>query len=299
MQTDHVALKKDVGELQTETAQLKTDMGALNTRVDNTNDRISALQAAFDDKLRDMEAAFLSKVQSMPVQFPALTAGQQTTINDCFETLRAQARACRNIFVLGQVPDFGQPVSLRVLLTSFFQKIEVKTLPKPPKSKVWRVSVPTDKASEMRSIMDANVFAIRDHGWWIQQDLPPKLRQMHSNAYAFVKFARDSFRRLRPTTFDVEDGYLHIENTPIVPVYLIPKKKANWKDLATVLVTEAGSLPDTEWLESVVKGSIDQTSLMSKWCTILGVEVKCGESNASSVAVNFEEAETMSDLVGG
>jgi hypothetical protein len=134
------------------------------------------------------------------------------------------------------------------------------------------------KEDMTKKIADANVFGIRDHGWWIQQDLPPKLREMHSNAYTFIKLAKDRFRRLRPFVFVADDGYLVVEKTPLVPVYLIPKKKDKWGDLATVLASEIGGKVDTEWLESVVTSNVNVASLVEKWSEVLGVQVTCAES---------------------
>jgi hypothetical protein len=289
MQTTQSTLQKDVGEVKAETAHLTEEMGAVNARVDDTNSKIEELKVSTENRFREFEVAFLSKVRSLPVQFPSLSVGQQLTINERFESLRVQAKSCRNIFVLGHVPDYDQPAPLKSVISNFFLKCEMKLLPKTGKTKVWRVSVPMGKEELTKKIAEANVFGIRDHGWWIQQDLPPKLREMHSNAYAFIKMAKDRFLRLRRKVFEAEDGYLFLDKTPLVPVYLIPKKKDKWNDLATVLAAEIGGLDDTEWLESVVSNNIDVTSVVEKWSEVLGVQISCAESVPEENFVNSNE----------
>jgi hypothetical protein len=246
-----------------------------------------------------LEAAFLSKVQALPVKFPALTAGQQLTVNERFESLRTQAKACRNIFVFGNVPDFGSSVSLKAVITNFFPSCGIRLMPKTGKTKVWRVSVPTDKIDDVKKIAESNVFSIRDQGWWIQQDLPPKLRQMHSNAYAFIKLLREKFLRLRPFVFEADDGYLVVEKTAIVPVYLIPKKKDKWDDLATVLASEIGALVESEWLENVVANNIDKERILEKWCAVLGLEVSFGPFAVESLGEDMNEDGTSQKEDGG
>ncbi len=278
MQATQVTLQKDVGAVKAEAAELREEMVAMSQRVDDTNKRLDELKESTDSRFRELEVALLTKARSLPVQFPSLSASQQLTINERFESLRVQAKLCRNIFVLGHVPDYGQPAPLKSVIANFFPKCEVKLLPKAGKANVWRISVPMGKEDMTKKIADANVFGIRDHGWWIQQDLPPKLREMHSNAYTFIKLAKDRFRRLRPFVFVADDGYLVVEKTPLVPVYLIPKKKDKWGDLATVLASEIGGKVDTEWLESVVTSNVNVASLVEKWSEVLGVQVTCAES---------------------
>ncbi len=286
MQTTQTKLKQDVGTVQGETLQLREEVIAVNTRVDETDSKIEVLKEATANKFRELEAAFLAKVQSLPVKFPALTIGQQLTVNERFESLRAQAKACRNVFVLGNVPDYGSSVPLKSVIMNFFPTCGMRLMPKAGKTKVWRVTVPLDKIEETKKIAEANVFSIRDHGWWIQQDLPPKLRQMHSNAYAFIKLVREKFLRVRPFLFEADDGYLVVEKTAIVPVYLVPKKKDKWEELATVLASEIGALVESEWLENVVANNIDKERILEKWCAVLGVEVSCGQIEAEALEVD-------------
>jgi predicted nucleic acid-binding Zn-ribbon protein len=101
IKSDQTALKQDLGAVQEETVRLKDEMVAVNGRVDDTNDKIDQLKEATASKFRELEEAFMSKVQSLPVQFSALSAGQQLSVNERFESLRKQAQACRHIFVFG------------------------------------------------------------------------------------------------------------------------------------------------------------------------------------------------------
>jgi outer membrane murein-binding lipoprotein Lpp len=303
MQSSQATLKQDVDEVKAETVQLKEDMVAVNDRaddahkkIDDVHSKIDELRISTENRFRELESALFAKARALPVQFPTLSAGQQLSINERFESLRVQAKSCRNIFVMGHVPDYDKPAPLKSVLTNFFLKCEVKLLPKAGKTKVWRFSVPMGREVETKRIAEANVFGIRDHGWWIQQDLPPKLREMHSNAYSFIKLAKDRFLRLRKTFFEADDGYLTVEKTPLVPVYLIPKKKDKWCDLATVLASEIGGMVETEWLESVVSSNIDVSSLIEKWSAVLGVEINYAGGELGAKDAHDEDAVEDEDL---
>jgi hypothetical protein len=277
MQSSQASFQTELGEMKAESAQIKEDVATASRRADDAHSRIDELKQATENRFRELETALLNKARALPVQFPTLSAGQQLSINERFEALRVQAKSCRNIFVFGHVPDFAQPASLKSVITNFFLKCEMKQLPKAGNTKVWRVSVPMGKEELTKKIAEANVFGIRDHGWWVQQDLPPKLREMHSNAYAFIKLVKDRFRRLRPFLFEAEDGHFMVEKTPLVPVYLIPTKKDKWNELATVLASEIGGMVETEWLESVVSSNINVASVVEKWSAVLGISVNCVE----------------------
>ncbi len=299
MQTSQAALKQEVGVVQGETAELKEGMVTVHRRLDDTNLKIDELSEATANRFRELEAALLVKVKSLPIQFPALSVGQQMSVNERFESLRNQAKACRNIFVLGNVPDFGPVAPLKSVILNFFPKCDMKSLPKAGKTKVWRVSVQMEKVDEVKKISEVNVFSIRDHGWWIQQDLPLKLRQMHSNAYTFIKLLKDRFLRLRLFVYEAEDGYLVVEKTPIVPVYLIPKKRDKWEELATVLASEIGGLVETEWLKSVLTNNIDPKSILEKWCAVLGVEVASGDGDLIEDSEDTDALLAPQNNVGG
>jgi hypothetical protein len=114
MQATQVTLQKDVGAVKAEAAELREEMVAMSQRVDDTNKRLDELKESTDSRFRELEVALLTKARSLPVQFPSLSASQQLTINERFESLRVQAKSCRNIFVLGHVPDYGQPAPLKV-----------------------------------------------------------------------------------------------------------------------------------------------------------------------------------------
>jgi hypothetical protein len=116
----------------------------------------------------------------------------------------------------------------------------------------------------------------------VVQDAPPALRKLNSNVFAFFKNAKANFSLLRRSRYEVEGGYVTIDDVPFIPVYLVPTKQQKWKALAALLTELVANFDDSEWLETVTNQFTIPPDFTAKWCAILESDVVVVEEEPST-----------------
>jgi hypothetical protein len=175
----------------------------------------------------------------------------------------------KSSFVVGVIDGQPPSVSVQVLLQRHFSECNAKLLPKAGKSGVRRFTVDLDKVERAKNEIKHYNMAIRDLGWWVVQDAPPALRAMNSIVYKFFKSAKEWFPLLRKFRFETEEGYATMNEVPLVPVYLVPKKEELWKKLAGLLTEVIADFLDLEWIETACARVSVPENFMSRWCAVL------------------------------
>jgi hypothetical protein len=270
---------EDVDQLQTDFDELRTDVNDEKEKLAKVTADFEGFKREVEQRINDLSSSFQAKSNKVSIQVPTLTKAQQCSVEDRFRSLLSEAKAIQTIFVVGKVPDSHPSVSLTTLMQRHFEQYGAKLFPQAGKSKTRRFSVPLDKVEDTKMTIRHYNLAIRDLGYWVVQDAPPALRTMNSNAFAFFKQAKDRFGVLRKFRFEAEDGYLTVNDTPFLPVYLVPVKQNKWKALAALLTELVADLLNVEWLETATSSLEVSDELKSKWCAVLQSE---GEPTADS-----------------
>jgi hypothetical protein len=175
----------------------------------------------------------------------------------------------RSVFVVGKIRDVRQTVPLSTLMKRHFNVFGASLTTTAGKGGTFRFSVAADKIEDVKSTIRHYNMAIRDLGWWVVQDAPPALRRMNSNAYAFFKMAREEFSLIRNFRFEAEDGYLKMNDSPFLPVYLVPNKKDCWKKLASLLTELVIDYVDKDWLTAVTTEFTVPENFTTRWFKLL------------------------------
>ncbi len=260
---------RDVAKLQSEMDDVTTEVEDAHSKIGEVAADLDAFKRETTKKLNELVAKFDAKSSTVSVQMPSLSAAQQCTVEDKFQALLGEAKALQTIFVVGKVPGTRPSVSLTTLMQRHFEEHGAKLLPQAGKARTRRFSVPLDKVESVKNIVRHYNLAIRDLGYWIVQDAPPALRKLNSNAYAFFKSAKSNYGVLRRSRFEVESGYVMIDDVPFLPVYLVPMKQKKWKALAGLLTELVANFVDSEWLETATSQFTVPPDFAGKWCAIL------------------------------
>jgi hypothetical protein len=270
--SDQSKTADEVEVLQDEVKQVKEEVGEARATAEKAIDMTEALEKKTEERFLALEQKLGARVSSLPVHVPSFTISEQCSVQSRFEALLEQARVSQNIFAAGHVKDKVPSFGIKKMTEIYFSKANPRCLPKLGSTKVWRFSVDEEKISLTKNIINTQIMAIRDHGWWVQQDVPLPLRQMYSTCFAFFKRVKDLHDNLRKWFLNADDGYVVLDLVPVVPVYLVPKNTDKWVPLAALLNELVAGLVQTEWMDSVKKPIIVPNDFIEKWCDALGVD---------------------------
>jgi hypothetical protein len=272
-------LKADVVGLKSEVAALKEEQQIQATNINDVDHRLDAAFA---------EIAKLRALMEGKVAFPApvptsCSVREQCSVDAKFQNLLKQASAMSGCYAAGHVP--ADPVTgvrpsvkpFKLIVATYFPGFKLKVLASAGVSKIIRFTVEPNPQGDLppqnfETVLKSSVISIRGDGWWFQQELPPTLRQMYSNAYKFFKETKAEYPVIRPFMLDVADGYVTIDETRVVPVYLVPKNKAVWKQLGGVLLNVVASFLTMDWLDSMAGKLTVEQSHIDEWLSILGAK---------------------------
>ncbi len=305
VQEDQRKTAEEVSELQEEVGQVREEVVAVDQKIDKVDDRVQKLEEKTEDRFKLLESQLSARVVSLPVHVPSLSVGEQCSVQAKFELLLDHAKASSNIFAAGHVKDKTPAFGVKRMIERYFSKVDARVLPKLGVTKVWRFAVDESKVGQVKAIINTQIMAIRDHGWWVQQDVPLQLRKMYSNCFNFFKRARDLHVELRRWYLNVDDGYVLLDSTPVVPVYLVPKCTDNWPEIAGLLNELVAEVSESEWFESAKAPLKVPEGFLAKWCEALGVESPGNpestltEATLSSNGVSDEQDDDMSGGGGG
>jgi hypothetical protein len=288
-------LKADVGGLKTDVAALKdeqliqaTNILDVDRRIDDAFAEIAKLKALLEGK-----TAFPAPVPT------TCSVREQCSVDVKFQNLLKQASSMSGCYAAGHVPadkitgirPSAKP--FKHIAATYFPNFKLNIIASTSASKVIRFTVESQQShgdaptENFETVLKNCVIAIRGDGWWFQQELPPTLRQMYSNAYKFFKETKSDYPLIRLFVLDVADGYVTIDETKVVPVYLVPKNKSVWKDLGGVLQNIVASFLTMDWLDSMAgKLSVEQ-SHVDEWLSILGSK---SELPSVSIPLTFDAA---------
>jgi hypothetical protein len=272
-------LKADVGGLKTEMAALKeeqqiqaTNIADVDRRVDDAFAEIAKLRALLEGKV-----AFPAPVPT------SCSVREQCSVDAKFQNLLKQASAMSGCYAAGHVP--ADPVTgvrpsvkpFKQVIATYFPGFKLKVLASTGASKIVRFAVEPNPQGDVslqnfETVLKSSIISIRGDGWWFQQELPPTLRQMYSNAYKFFKETKTEYPLIRPFMLDVVGGFVTIDETKVVPVYLVPKNKAVWKQLGGVLQNVVASFLTMDWLDSMAGKLTVEQSHVDEWLSILGAK---------------------------
>jgi hypothetical protein len=273
------AIREELGGLKDEVAAVKeeqqiqaTNIRDVDQRVDQAFAEIAALRALLEGRA------------ARPAPVPSqCTVGDQCSVSAKFQNLLTQASTMAGCYAAGHVPPDKvtgvkpSAKSFKLIADTYFSNFHLKILASTGISKTVRFTVEpknpaTTKVGDFEAVLKSVVMAVRGDGWWIQQELPATLRQMYSNAYQFFKAVKSEFKVLRPYVFDAQDGYITMDGTRIVPVYLVPKNRAVWKDLGGVILNIVASFLTVDWLDSMTSQLTVEQSHIDEWMEIVGAK---------------------------
>jgi hypothetical protein len=269
LKTQQENTTKDVSALKDDQAALQAEMTSVNGKVDSLAEEFAAYRRSQDQKLRELLSKYDSDVSSIRVPVPTLSVREQSSVEKQFDDLLAEANSMQTAFVVRVIDGQTPSVSIQVLLQRHFADCGVKLLPQAGKSGVRRFIVKPDKVGRAKNEIKHYNMAIRDLGWWVVQDAPPALRAMNLVVYKFFKAAKEWFPLLRKFRFETEGGFATMNEVPIVPVYLVPRKETLWKKLASLLMEVVADFLDLEWLETACSRMVIPENFTSRWCSIL------------------------------
>jgi hypothetical protein len=75
-----------------------------------------------------------------------------------------------------------------------------------------------------------------------------------------------------------------MNEVPLIPVYLVPKKESLWKKLADLLTETVADFLDLEWIETACARLTIPDNFTSRWCATLkeaGVYRPCPKNDIS------------------
>jgi hypothetical protein len=249
--------------------EIRTDLGDVQGKVEKIQQEFTDYKSEVEQKFLELKATFDKKANAVSTQVPSLTVAQQSTVEEKFQALLLEAKAVQSTFVVGKINNEQQTVTMNTLIKRHFERFEAKLLPVVGKSQTRRFAVPPEKVEDVKNTIRHYNTAIRDLGWWVVQDAPPALRRLNSNAYTFFKYARDQFPPLRKVRFEAENGYLKIDDSAFLPVYLVPTNRAKWKQLASLLMELAVEQTELDWLEAATSPFVLPEGFVEKWCMVL------------------------------
>jgi hypothetical protein len=123
---------------------------------------------------------------------------------------------------------------------------------------------------------------------------------MNSNAYAFFKVARDKYSLIRNFRFEAEDGYLKMNDSPFLPIYLVPNKRESWSELAALLTELVVDYVNQDWLTTVTMEFKVPESFTSRWCKLLRESSHHGSFSKDGAPSMVEQMESEnSDAASG
>jgi hypothetical protein len=260
---------REVDDLQSEVTELRHDVGEVRDKVEAVTNDLNSHKAEMERRFNDLLAKFEAKSSTVRVQVRHLSAAQQCSVEDKFESLLKETQALKTIFVIGKVPGARPTVSLMTLLQRHFVQLGAKLIPTAGKTRTCRFSVPEEKVNSTRDVIRHYNLAICDLGYWIVQDAPPALRKLNSNTFTFFKFAKDCFQPLRRFRFEAEGGYVLVDDVPFLPVYMVSSKKAKWKALATLLTELVADGLERDWLDAASTPLTILDKFVEQWCSVI------------------------------
>ncbi len=277
-------IRDELGGLKADVAGLKTDFAAMKDKQQIQATNIRDVDRRLDDAFE--EIAKLKALIEGKVAFPApvptsCSVREQCSVDVKFKNLLKQASAMSGCYAAGHVP--ADPITgvrpsvkpFKQIVATYFPGFKLKVLASAGISKIVQFTVEQNPqgdtpSPDFEAVLKNSIISIRGDGWWFQQELPPTLRQMYSNAYKFFKETKSEYPVVRPFMLDVVDGYATIDETKVVPVCLIPKNKAVWKQLGGVLQNIVASFLTMDWLDSMAgKLTVEQLHI-DEWLSILG-----------------------------
>ncbi len=258
--------------LQDTMLEVKEEAATARQTAEQAIQKHDELAKKTDECFVELEQKLGVRVSTLPVHVPSFTISEQCSVQSKFESLLEQARASQNIFAAGHVKDKVPAFGVKRMTELYFSKVNPHCLPKMGSTKVWRFTVDEEKVTLAKTIVNTQIMAIRDHGWWVQQDVPLQLRQMYSNCFSFFKRVKELHDRLRRCYLNADDGFVLLDSVPVVPVYLVPKDTNKWLSLAALLNDLVGDIGETEWMEAAKSPVRVPDEFVPKWCAALGVD---------------------------
>jgi hypothetical protein len=293
------AIREELGGLKDEVAAIKEEQQIQATNIRDVDHRVDQAFAEIA-ALRNLLEGKSARPVPVPVQ---CTVGDQCSVAAKFQGLLSQASTMSGCYAAGLVPPDKvtgvrpSPKTFKFIAENYFPNFRLKILASAGVSKIVRFTVEpvnsaNTKTADFEAVLKSTIMSVRGDGWWIQQELPPTLRQMYSNAYQFFKSVKAEFKVLRPYVFDAQDGYITIDGTKVVPVYLVPKNRAVWKDLGGVLLNIVASFLTVDWLDSMVGQLTVDQSHVDEWVEIVSAKLVEKPGNATARLQSNPEAST-------
>ena len=272
-----------VTKVENRVTAVEESVVAVNVRVDGVQGELATMRDEFFERLQSVELNLKSEIANRPTTsgtFKNYAKGPRGMTNHAegeFYALVNQALSKRHVFVMGHVnDDHGNPtptkMSAKEILQKYFATVDYELLTTNTNSvsQVRRFRVhPAHIAVTKQMARDIN-SEIRSIGWWIQQETPNELRRMNGVAVKFFVEAKKVEPALRKYNFDVECGYITINGSEMVPVFMIPEDTQKWSQLATLLVDIVKESTNLPWLERIANPPKMNYELLKKWGAIVG-----------------------------
>ncbi len=290
------AIREELGGLKADFAAMKEEQQIQATNIRDVDQRVDQAFAEIA-ALREL----LEGRAACPAPVPSqCTVSDQCSVSAKFQNLLSQASTMAGCYAAGHVPPDKvtgvkpSAKSFKFIADNYFSNFHLKILASTGISKTVRFTVEpknpaTTKVGDFEAVLKSIVMGVRGDGWWIQQELPATLCQMYSNAYQFFKAVKSEFKVLRRYVFDAQDGYITMDGTRIVPVYLVPKNRAVWKELGGVLLNIVASFLTVDWLDSMTSQLTVDQSHVDEWMEIVSAKLEKPGNISARVRPNPED----------
>lgn len=278
-----VNIEERLDAVTTKATENTDGIEAVNVRVDGVQEDIVKLKDEIYQKLRSVDSNCKAAIANRPSGsgcFKLYGRGPRDLSNRAegeFYLLVSQATAKRHVFVVGHAMDAaGNPVhtilTVKEVLLKYFSTVDYELLTTNPNSvtSVRRFRVHPAHPSVTKQIARDINSELCSKGWWIQQETPNKLRKINGVATKFFMEAKKTEPTLRRYTFEVDCGYITIDGTSILPVFMIPEDIQKWAGLAKLLAESVKVLLDLPWLQQMANPVKIDFDVLKKWGQIIG-----------------------------